>query len=245
MAKPGEKRVRILLGVAVALVVIIFALVFFEFPDNTHAGFTFSEPDKNGCVKVTGYTGNPTTLNIPSTDKDGHKVIAIAEGSFGSTYSRLEKVKIPSTVTVIEKEAFFGAPNLEEVELSSKLVTIGDGAFAECTQLEDIEFPKTLKTIGARAFYRCINLGRLYIPASVTDFGEEAFVSCENLLLDVSDNLLAAEEAAKYNLETGTVDTTAVYLIVILAITVVGTVLIVFAWHHIRHRAEKKKHKAE
>jgi len=244
MAKPGEKRTRILLGVAVALVVIIFALVFFEFPDNTHAKFTFSAPDENGCVKVTGYTGNPTTLNIPSTDQDGHKVIAIAEGSFGSTYSRLEKVKIPNTVTVIEKDAFFGAPNLEEVKLSSKLIEIGDGAFAECTQLEEIEFPETLERIGARAFYRCINLETLYIPASVSDFGEEAFVSCENLVLDVSDNVLAADEAAKYNLETGTVDTTAIYLIVILSITVVGTVLIVFVWHHVRHKAEKKN-KAE
>ncbi len=240
----GEKRTRILLGVAVVLVVIIFALVFFQFPDNTHAEFTFSAPDENGCVKVTGYTGNPTTLNIPSTDKDGHKVIAIAGGSFGSTYSRLEKVKIPNTVTVIEEEAFFGAPNLEEVELSSKLVEIGDAAFAECTQLEEIEFPETLERIGARAFYRCINLERLYIPASVDDFGEEAFVSCENLMLDVSDNALAADEAAKYNLETGTVDTTAIYLLVILSITVVGTVLIVFVWHHFRHRAEKKN-KAE
>lgn len=245
MAKPGEKRTRILLGVAVALVVIIFALVFFEFPDNTHANFTFSEPDENGCVKVTGYTGNPTTLNIPSTDKDGHKVIAVAEGAFGSgAYIHLKKVKIPNTVTVIEKDAFSGLPNLEEVVLSSKLVTLGDCAFSECTQLEDIELPETLESIGARAFYRCINLERLYIPASVNEFGEEAFVSCEDLMLDVSDNLLAADEAAKYNLATGTVDTTAIYLIVILSITVVGTVLVVFVWHQVSHKVAKKN-KAE
>jgi len=244
MAKPGEKRTRILLGVALALVVIIFALVFFQFPDNTHAKFTFSEPDENGCVKVTGYTGNPTTLSIPSTDKDGHKVIAIAGGVFSGDagYDRIEKVKIPNTVTVIEDDAFNGLPNLEEVVLSSKLVTIGDCAFAECTQLEEIEFPDTLETIGAKAFDRCINLERLYIPASVEEIGQQAFVP--TVMLDVSDNPYAAERAAAENWETGTVDTTAIYLLVILSITVVGTVLIVFVWHHVRHKKEKKN-KAE
>ena len=244
MAMAGEKRTRILLGVAVVLVVIIFALVFFQFPDNTHAKFYFEPIEgEQGCVRVKGYDGKPTVLNIPSTDGNGNKVVEIAYQAFSSQLS-IEKVKIPDTVTRIEEEAFFGCSNLEEVELSSKLVKIGDGAFEGCTQLDEIEFPETLKTIGANAFFRCSNLRQLYVPASVDDIGEQAFVSCENLLLDVSDNPYAAERAAAENWETGTVDTTAIYLIMVLSITVVGTVVIVFAWHHIRRRAEKKR-KAE
>ena len=240
MARYGEKRTRILLGVTVALVVIIFSLVFFQFPDNTHASFTFSAPDANGCVKVTGYTGNPTALTIPATDQEGHKVIAVAEGSFGSTYSRLKRVKIPDTVTVIEDNAFYGAPNLEKVSLSSSLVEIGDGAFSGCTQLEEIEFPETLEVIGARAFYRCINLERVTIPANVSDIGEQAFDSCESLLLDVSANEMAAELAVQQNWQTGTIDTTAIYIVVILSITVVGTVIVVFVWQLIRRKITKK-----
>lgn len=246
MAMQGEKKTRLLLSVAIILVVIIFSLVFFQFPDNTHAEFTFSAPDDNGCVKVTGYTGNPSTLNIPATDKDGHKVVAIAESAFSGTagYDRIKKVKVPNTVLVIEEDAFAGAPNLEVVELSSNLVTIGDNAFADCRQLDTIEFPETLEVIGAKAFFRCSNLGRLYVPASVKDIGEQAFLSCENLMLDVSDNVYAADVAAAERIETGTIDTTMIYVIVILSITVVATVLIVFAWHHIRRRLEKKN-KAE
>lgn len=246
MAMQGERRTRVLLVVALTLVVIIFALFFFRFPDNTHAEFTFSAPDDNGCVKVTGYTGNPTTLNIPSNDGKGHKVVAIAESAFSGAagYDRIEKVKIPDTVTVIEEDAFNGLPNLEEVVLSSKLITMGDGVFDGCTQLEEIEFPNTLERIGARAFNRCINLERLYIPASVKEIGQQAFDSCENLMLDISDNPEAAEMALAENWSTGAVDTTMIYLLVILSITVVGTVLIVFAWHHIRHRRDKKN-KAE
>lgn len=239
MANAGEKKVRILLAISVALVAIIFALFFFEFPDNTHAKFIFSEPDENGCVKVMGYTGNPTTLNIPSTDENGNKVVAIAEGAFGSTYSRIEKVKMPNTVTVIEDGAFAGAINLEEVVLSSKLVKIGAEAFAECTQLDEIEFPKTLEVIGARAFYRCANLEKLHIPAAVHEIGEQAFESCGELLLDVSDNEYASDVAAQYNWATGTVDMTMVYVIVILAITVVAMVVIVYVWNHVKHKKKK------
>ena len=81
----------------------------------------------------------------------------------------------------------------------------------------------------------------MYIPKSVNDVGAQAFWACESLLLDVSDNAYVEERAAEENWETGVIDTTFLYLIVILSITVVGTVLIVFVWHKIKHRREKKK----
>ena len=52
MANAGEKKVRILLAISVALVAIIFALFFFEFPDNTHAKFIFSESEP--CIGKRG-----------------------------------------------------------------------------------------------------------------------------------------------------------------------------------------------
>ena len=237
----GEKRTRILLGVTLTLVVIIFSLVFFQFPDNTHAKFYFEAIEgEAGCVRVVGYDGKPTVLDIPSTDENGNKVVEIAYQAFSSQLS-IERVKIPDTVTRIEKDAFFGCSNLEEVKLSSSLVKIGDSAFAECKQLEEIEFPETLKKIGPNAFDSCSNLEQVYIPASVDEIGGQAFWACENLLLDVSDNPYAAERALAENWETGTVDTTAIYLLIILSATVLGTILVVFVWHIVRNKAQKKK----
>lgn len=236
--KADEKKVRILLAVSVAIVAIVFALVFFQFPDNSLAHFQFRIED-DGYATVMGYTGNAARLEIPS-EYEGHEVRYISENAFGGTYSRLKSITIPDTVRKIGDYAFAYSPELKTVELSSQLVSIGRGAFEGCEKLKTIAFPETLQMIDDQAFYGCIRLSRLYIPASVNTIGYDAFAACESLILDVSDSPLAAEVAESYFIETGRVDQTALYLVIALAVSALIMAAIAFVMREVR-----KKHKRD
>ncbi len=240
-AKDGEKRVRFWLTVAIIIVVAVFALVFFTFPDNSQARFFFSEPDENGCVSVRGYNGDKKTLTLPETDAEGHPVTAIEAEAFGGHYSNLEKVIIPDSVTVIGEDAFANSPKLKTVVLSSNLESIGRGAFSGCVRLEKITLPDTLRVIDDQAFYGCLRLGRLYIPASVERIGYDAFAACESLLLDVSDSPVAAAVAEDYSIETGKFDRTSLYVAVIFAVTAILLAGAVFLWRRLRKRRTLKR----
>lgn len=128
-----------------------------------------------------------TTLNLPASVQDlGSKVayncrslnaINVAPGNlwyrsidgvlYDSEATRLIQYatgrsgpfQVPSSVTVIEYEAFRGAAALTAITTwGENLQTIRDSAFAECTGLTTITVPATLIHLGEQAFARCTNL---------------------------------------------------------------------------------------
>ncbi len=66
----------------------------------------------------------------------------------------LEKIAIPSGVTTIEANAFFGCKSLEKICIPENIISIGDSVFDGCSNLGEVEFEKEskLETIGDGAF---------------------------------------------------------------------------------------------
>lgn len=123
----------------------------------------------NNTVKITGYKGNDTVLQIPSQIL-GLPVTKIGRRAFRD--KNLANVTIPDSVKSIEDDAFL-KNRLSGVTLGSGIESIGESAFAK-NQLANINLPAGLKSIGKEAFAGNM-LGGLTIPNGVTSIGDAAF----------------------------------------------------------------------
>lgn len=98
-------------------------------------------------------------------DKEGTKLVAVpkarefspAEGvtSIGALayFGNVAKsVVLPSTVTSIDKMAFYGATGLEEINIPDGVATIESSTFAACYALKKITVPSTVTWIEEDAF---------------------------------------------------------------------------------------------
>lgn len=117
----------------------------------------------------------------------GEKTLVVAEGvreigeyAFGNC-GELESVKLPSTLTRINANAFRCCYNLKEVELPEGLVSIGDRAFLSCESLSEIRLPQSLKEIGNAAFQHCISLKNITLPDGITRLEDHTFCACKSL----------------------------------------------------------------
>ena len=86
---------------------------------------------------------------------------------------------IPSSVTSIDKGAFFRCHSLSEIVIPSSVTSIGDGAFSCCDSLSEIVIPSSVTSIGDWAFSFCSSLSEIVIPSSVTSIGDSAFHKCK------------------------------------------------------------------
>ena len=84
--------------------------------------------------------------------------------------SSLVSIKLPNTITAINKYAFSGCTALTEVILPPSVTTIGNVVFDGCAALKNINLPNTIISLGA-AFSNCPGVTSLTIPNSVTYFG--------------------------------------------------------------------------
>ena len=83
--------------------------------EETTGNWTYSYTTDGATI--TGYTGNDTTLKIPSSI-NGHKVIAIGRDVF--TDGTMTEVTIPETVTSIESYAFYNCRKLSTIYFNAK-----------------------------------------------------------------------------------------------------------------------------
>ena len=93
----------------------------------------------------------------------------------------VETYTIPSTVTEICKEAFYGCKNLATITIPDGVQKIGSSAFGSCEALTTITIPAGVTTIEANTFYDCTALTAVTIPAGVTTIDMWAFSGCTAL----------------------------------------------------------------
>lgn len=145
---------------------------------------------------IKAYLGNDTNITIP--DKiNGIEVASINERCFKD--SNIESVTLPSSVTSIEQQAFYGCDNLKSINLSN-VKFIGTEAFTNCPSLTDnidlssvdwvaekglagtyfniVNLPNCTKT-GENAFDSC--KAEEIIMNKATSIGAQAFYNCSNL----------------------------------------------------------------
>ena len=160
-----------------------------------YMGYTYWED--NGEIRITGYTGSETALEIPA-EIDKNPVTVIEMGAFeGNT--NLISVTLPDSLEVIDNNAFWGVP-ITEINIPAGVTALSMGCFAE-TNLEHLTVPGSVKYISANAlqkneflktvlieegterieariFSGCNYLKSIAIPASVTELSEDVLDSC-------------------------------------------------------------------
>jgi BspA type Leucine rich repeat region (6 copies) len=138
----------------------------------------------NGAITITGYTGNPTSLDIPSMT-NGLPVTSIGDYAFFDCTS-LTSVTIGTNVTSIGDSAFFWCTSLTNITIPNSVITIGDtndawGVFRCCFSLASVTIGSSVASLGDWAFRYCSSLTSVRIPNSVTSIGEGAFGCCDSL----------------------------------------------------------------
>jgi len=134
---------------------------------------------------IKAYLGNDTNITIP--DKiNGIEVGSIKEGCFKN--SNIESVTLPSSVTSIEQQAFYGCNNLKSINLSN-VKFIGTEAFTNCPSLTDNIDLSSVEMISERGlagtYFKTMNLPKC------TDIRDSAFEDCtmQKIVLNNATNL--------------------------------------------------------
>lgn len=137
---------------------------------------------ENGGATITASTARGA-VTIPS-DLGGYHVLKVGNSYppvFGPYNTTVTSVVIPSSVTSIGIQAFYGCESLPSVTIPNSVTTIGGGAFGDCRSLTNITIPNSVTNIGNGAFDYCINLTSITIGTNVTSIGDYAFADCYNL----------------------------------------------------------------
>ena len=144
-------------------------------------------------------------------------IVAIEESAFSYCHF-LHKVNLPSTITIIAKQAFYKpsttksvvrfeidlskATNLTEigdaafansnlsglVVIPNKVKKIGSLAFAENKYLTGVSMLEGLEEIGTSCFSNCPVLETITIPNTVSKIGEDAFSNCPALKYETTSD---------------------------------------------------------
>ncbi|MBQ4509984.1 MAG: leucine-rich repeat protein [Clostridia bacterium] len=134
------------------------------------------------------------TKIIISDTYQGYPVTAIGENAFAN--SKIEYVKIPTSVTEIREKAFCNCPMLTEISFSEGLISIEENSFACCGNIDSLILPNSLKTIGQCAFEKtkinCVIAGKSLTKIEKNAFKDSRIINFEFLISGnwiISDNI--------------------------------------------------------
>jgi hypothetical protein len=155
-------------------------LIFFLlFSGMAQAQLTFTT--NNGAITITGYTGTPVAVTIPSTT-NSRPVVNIAVSAFlGKT--TMTSVIFSTNLTNISYEAFYQCSGLTSITIPNSVqgTNLGQYSIFGCTGLTNVTLPDHLGLISEEAFGNCSSLPNITIPASVTNIQQDAFNNCSSL----------------------------------------------------------------
>lgn len=133
----------------------------------------------DGTAHIIGFRGigyNLVELD-PRDIPDGYVVTAVAPKAFYDGYSA-QYVVLPEGVVSIGEHAFDFFTSLKGITLPSTLRIIENDAFARCFELESAPIPNGVTDIGDSAFEACENLRTLTLPDTLQRIGQDAFKGC-------------------------------------------------------------------
>lgn len=152
----------------------------------TSDDFTYI-PVSDSAVTVSGLRHTdvvPSTLVIPTTDRDGHPVTGIAPKAFAGLNGILT-VMIPASCESIGTRAFAFCESLSSIEFeeNASLSRIGARAFIGCDGLRTVDLSglPCLSEIGASAFAYCLSLQSVTLPGGLTELASGMFEGCRAL----------------------------------------------------------------
>lgn len=149
--------------------------------------------ETNSLKSINVATENATFLSengvLYSKGKD--KIIQYPIGKTLNAFS------VPDGVKSIE-ESCFSNSKLSSVELPSTLTSIGANAFYGCRSLSSINLPAGLQYIYPYAFTSCARLQTVKIPSNIKRIGDAAFAACSSL-----KNFTMTGEGSNYTVENG------------------------------------------
>ncbi len=121
---------------------------------------------------VSGNYYELTEVTVPGSIVVGdvtYQVTDISLNAFGNTRN-LKSITLSEGITNIGKAAFTYSA-ITSITLPSSLRLIDANAFQDCNQLSSIDIPEGVTTIGASVFYGCSNLSKIVLPNTLTSIG--------------------------------------------------------------------------
>lgn len=131
---------------------------------------------------VTGYDGSSADVIVP-IKYNGVEIVGVGARAFYRTSEMpaISSVKLPSTVIVIQRGAFYDCRYLVNVDFSSGVTEIGDNAFYNNMRLRTVGDMSGVTRIGEAAFAGCKELRAVALSSRLSDIGSYAFLNCEML----------------------------------------------------------------
>ena len=120
-------------------------------------------------------------------DEDFIRDAQIENGVLIEYKGKAKEVVIPSSVTSIGEEAFFGCSSLTSIAIPASVTSIGNSAFDGCSSLTSISIPVSVTSIGDSAFSGCSSLTSMTV-----DGNNKVYRSENNCIIERKTNTLVA-----------------------------------------------------
>ncbi|MGN0468669.1 MAG: leucine-rich repeat domain-containing protein, partial [Acutalibacteraceae bacterium] len=168
---------------AIFLLLVTFAVAESSGSCGENATWHYDEEKAVLTISGTGETDNyinslPNQIKIPGkfslVVEEG--ITSIGDFMFG--YGNISTVSLPSTLTKIERKAFFQS-KIEEINIPEKLEYVGESAFSGCLNVKTPVDFLNLKTIGSNAFANSTVPKK--VELSTTSVSNSAFENCSSL----------------------------------------------------------------
>ena len=103
-----------------------------------------------------------------------NEITSLPNGCFNNCIN-LTGITIPSTVTVINENAF-RSTNISEINIPSTVTDIGNSAFQGCVNLTGITIPNGVKYLSQGLLTDCKGLTEVNLPSSIKEIkGDDIF----------------------------------------------------------------------
>lgn len=137
----------------------------------------------NDKATVTGYTGKPESLDIPS-ELEGAPVVEIRDNAFYKCTS-LKTISLPAGLEKMGHHCFYECTSLKSISFPDSVSEIGMGCFYGCSSLHEVVLPENLTILPDSCFRNCISLNTMILPQNITEIQKFCFAGC-TALSDIS-----------------------------------------------------------